>query len=136
MILPSLPTDSLYKFIAVAGAFIFLSSLIVPFQKHYELAVKRAENTGVIAMVEERVARFSSSINGASDVDIAMGEFHDLRARAKATNAALESLQREMLVLRNAGLVLGLLLMALGLSAWYLRVQRYEDRLLQGKQND
>jgi len=112
MTTPNFPTDNLYKFITVSGAFIFLSALIFPFQNRHDLILKQAENGRLSGVVNDH------SVSNEAALDV------------------LESLQYEMYCLSILGLGLGLVLMFFGLIAWYGKVQRYEDKLLVHKQAD
>jgi hypothetical protein len=54
-IMPNLPTDNLYKFIAIFGLILTLFSVYYPFQKVYELGLKTIETKYEILKVKNEL---------------------------------------------------------------------------------
>ena len=53
--MPNLPTDNLYKFIAIFGLILTLFSVYYPFQKVYELGLKTIETKYEILKVKNEL---------------------------------------------------------------------------------
>lgn len=140
MILPNLPTDNLYKFMAISGIVLFSYCLVAPF-------VLMTQNLERIEKVSEEAAIISADVQLLDKMlavdPVAPGDRAGARKRleesvdASRRNAALEAKigmvhrlnqqNKFLMVLGSLGLLTGMGLGAAGFSLWYLRVQKYLD---------
>jgi hypothetical protein len=141
----SLPTDNLYKFIALAGLAIQFFSLyfsIVQLDKlegkiedaELESALMELESTHIESEVSrlEQIAEPSRD-----DVKAARERTNELGRRSIRLKGNLKSTKRllkrakDLRFLLLGGAIFGLGLTVMGFSLWYYRLQRYQDRAAQ-----
>lgn len=137
-----LPTDNLYKFLALSGVALVALSFIYPIRRLGELEAKTIETEVQVSTLEIEVRDITADIdaaerghpdtdevktlrkrNSASEVKSA-----ELRGRAKLLNALQHDLEWTRRVLLALGVV-GLFLSTLGFLLWYFRIQRPADVL-------
>ncbi|MGN6280357.1 hypothetical protein [Frateuria sp.] len=142
MNLPTLPTDNLYKFMALAGIVLMLFSVVYPFQRLQELEIRAIDSRTQLAIVGQRVALLQFQVK-AMEKDPAATDEKILALRSKSTDLGIEALRgvgenkkNEALLSQLrlfAGISLftslgGLVLAIAGFLLWYLRIQKPSDR--------
>jgi len=153
MQIPSLPTDNLYKFLAIAGLVIIVLSVVGPWSRYEQLTSKTIE-------VETQTSIYKKGI---ASVELAIMKLKEEWKKAKSEKerellqSRLDELQRQIrqleiiipeiagkkalhqrfmettaifVVAGACGLVLGVVLSIVGFVLWYRRVQRYQDAIL------
>lgn len=146
MTLPGLPTDNLYKFVALAGLVIFFYGMTTPF-------VFLNHNLDKIESVAQEAASLSADVHvlkNSLEVDpVKPGDAAEARKRieqsadAARRNAVLGEKLNMVRRLNqqdaDAGIIgfivaiIGLLVSTLGFCLWYIRVQVYQDIELRGR---
>ncbi len=129
MNIPSLPTDNLYKFMALSGIFI----AVFGYSVYWIQGGRTQEIVEELSGLETRLEVIIKSpiVTGDSSIDTEK----DLEAIAKVMQLTKEfdNLQKERVVYRNFSifcLVVGSILSISGFSLWYFRVQKFQDMLL------
>jgi exopolysaccharide biosynthesis protein len=141
MNIPNLPTDNLYKFMALSGLFILILSVVYPLYRENELTQRllalegeiEVLNVDIIFQTElaKNTKRHSFSL---SDPDIPQ------ILRFKEASVKIETQRKQLLFLsseiekykrfRWIGVFCGMALILSGFMLWYYRVQRFQDILL------
>jgi hypothetical protein len=141
MNIPNLPTDSLYKFIALSGLFILLLSVIYPLYRENELGQRLLTFEGEVEILNvdisfqlELAKNTKSHSFSLDDPDIPQ------ILRFKEATAKLETQRKQITFLsseidrykrfRWIGICLGMVMILSGFTLWYYRVQRFQDLLL------
>lgn len=137
MDIPNLPTDNLYKFMALTGLLLMIGSfLIVFFQAEKSRELSRE--------FDQSVAIAKAHLETAKAAPTKMGESPEVAAetleKAKIQMAKSEAIQNELKLILDdkptflgfylVGEVIGLILSISGFGLWYTRVQKYQDMLL------
>lgn len=146
-ILSALPTDSLYKFLALAGLLIFLFSLVGPpyfrMKQHFRgLDIEQAKE----ALNAEELLRggISEVLNKRMDAELPNGDLWrdihqhtrdvmDQVRRSDALDAA--KLQNEYFPqkllkwVQGIGATVGAIATVFGFTLWYVQVQQYTDQI-------
>jgi len=141
--LPSLPTDSLYKFVAVAGLALFGIGFILPILVKRDMSEhswrittesdeRIRENTALLL----QIIRSNPSLKGDVERNQLLIEQTELVAQAENHRKKAETEKKQKSTDRNLGYlltcrILGFVFAAPGFVLWYFRVQRYQDMLLQ-----
>ncbi len=157
MAFPQLPTDNLYKFLALSGVAILLASVLGPFGRFEQdwVAIHRIKGeTDVLQMRvthhEQRVQRLKSDMSRPDAEAASPGRREDLVTQIEASQEALELAGAELkarsdlaasihhqtddlFVLGGLGISLGLSLATAGFVLWYRRVQVHQDALLRSE---
>lgn len=159
MNIPNLPTDNMYKFIALAGLSLCVLSPVYYQVFSREVILKNFE----LRAEMRRIKQESQFLR--EDVDELRGESNELKGAPNVADekgrilkqaAALEEKTRELMrqqiqadklaseaLLSNdqidqlwwvslVGLIAGINLLSFGLRLWYTRVQKYQDQVLAG----
>jgi hypothetical protein len=141
MSIPSLPTDNLYKFMALAGLVMIALSTYYPMQRISDLELKQVStNTGIgLAQLEaDEISKEVSRLEKKKTPDHAAVHSLDFRQlQSQQTVVRLHGLMetqqvllaqlRRMLILGGIGLIVGTVLSWYGFRLWYERVQRPLD---------
>jgi hypothetical protein len=151
MNLPSLPTDNLYKFMALAGLAAFFFSVVYPTWQTRELKVKQLEQDAERAVLQIEHAHLVAELYDASgkvkpdaqpDGLATKRRFRDLEIKAaqlEGKKQVLIRLAAEANLFSLAfwyGIVAGLIVTIWGFALWYRRVQKPQDALLQQQLKD
>ncbi len=141
----SLPTDNLYKFIAIAGLVVFISGIFLMSNSEDKLAeVGFSVDTlsSVIEDIQELVHEsennvISSAVNNPNQVEEAADAFVDLISERNKLAYRIETINSELeleleTIKKNtwrgfALALLGLLTSSAGFYFWYHRIQKYLD---------
>ena len=146
---PNLPTDNLYKFVALAGLVMLFLSVLFPVRWLLEIQQKQADLGAELLTLEDEAKYFSDSIQKAESQLAQMSKkaaeqkreqiersrrelrskLHVLKAKHQQIDTLI-TLGREFRSLVSAGMFIGLGLAFGGFSLWYRRVQRLQDSLL------
>ena len=134
--LPNLPTDNIYKFIAIAGVALGIASIALRVQAHlaYESKVlSRVETTGKAIQdhIRERggIPTLSNDTKRGADPDLE--EFKEiLQTRDKEYLSSLKTLMNLTGELMNHMFAIGCFLAICGLGLWYVKVQSFQDGIL------
>jgi len=134
--IPSLPTDNLYKFIALTGFFTFVLSLgfLLTEGAAYETGLKTAqtqldENEYALDYLNSERNTFTGNAEAmkrfelGKDVTSIIENISRLQSKSRKTNR---------LIATWFGTI-GLCFALLGFSLWYFKVQRYQDKLLKAQ---
>lgn len=160
-LVPSLPTDNLYKFAALFGLFLFAAFTYLRIHNDFAFRKEVVEfNTRAQINIEERTRLedyLTGLANGKVPVDLksigygkVMATKEELMAaiqtRLSVLNArSLDLMVRQETLLETENHVetlcssatrisyLGVILMILGFTAWYFKLQRYQDRALRAQ---
>lgn len=129
--IPSLPTDNIYKFMALSGVFLFALALYF-FSRFYASAVSRVSELEV--MIAEQEAEISFIENQESPDKIQMLKVSMKHNKIKALVGGV-ALQRKQLtqafVVSVVIALVGTLVAYLGFNLWYYRTQIYQDKLIE-----
>jgi hypothetical protein len=133
MNVPNLPTDNLYKFIAISGVTLCISCLALNTFAYQNFSERRVELLGQLQSIKSDQDEINVSVE---TLDIS-------KKQIDAVKTKLESAGNEVRALRepfdkstrwyNAGAIIGFLGAIFGFVLWYFRVQKYEDILLINK---
>jgi hypothetical protein len=116
MNLPSLPTDNLYKFMALSGIILIISSFYIVWD-HAERSQELVRELKTGLAVEN-----TYSDNQGSDLS-------NLKLKLEELEHILNQKPTYMTFLL-IGQIIGLALSIIGFGLWYLRVQKYQDIIL------
>ena len=144
MELPSPPTDSLYKFIAIFGLVLILFSVSYPPAKGFDLKVAAADAVALsekldVGMdnVESKLSILERTKSPAKEDVAKVRELMTMTLldRVDARRAkSLFMIQAEAaifyLYLGISTLITGTILTVLGFSLWYVRIQRHLDKAI------
>ena len=148
MMIPSLPTDNLYKFIAMTGLVLVIFVIVYPSQKLVELTLKKIDAETDVSVISNEIKDVSEEIRRLESIakkkgHVAGTELEELSKRnseARDKNRRIEGELKKIQVLEMQHktlesitkplFALGLLLMATGFLCWYVLVQRPTDALL------
>lgn len=143
--LPSLPTDNLYKFIAIGGMLLFGAGIVLPVvieQEQFDLKLRRqletedrmrsstfriadivnSERISDDAKRERVLKQIDESLHGVAKIE---------RESLKGELAKREEWAEQRITELRAVSFVGLGLTVAGFLLWYFRVQRYQDKLIQ-----
>ena len=141
MSIPSLPTDNLYKFMALSGLVLLTLSAYYPAQRIAELQLKQVNTSTEIALAKleaDEIGKELSYLEKQKSPDQAVFETLKkrqlqsqqsvvrIRGLAETQNVLLEQRFR-LLVIGSIGLIAGSALSWYGFRLWYARVQRPMD---------
>ncbi len=152
MKIPSIPTDSLYKFIAMSGLFTFMGFIFIPEYMSYEIKIKEIllhgeinestvdinENTKRIAILEEKVSlmkeyddkliiKYQSDLNLSKILNV---RNQKILIKIDNKNMLIDFYKNKInnyKLVRIVGSILSFLMMILGFYFWYKRVQKPLD---------
>ena len=129
--IPSLPTDSLYKFLALSGVLMafgsifFYSKLRLAIRKKiYDVELDQAENEAIISYFERQESHSPERLL----------ELRKNTNKAKVSVKEIRSLWKDLKNLRVVFCLIigiGLVMAATGFVLWYSKVQVYQDTLLE-----
>lgn len=152
MNIPTFPTDNLYKFLAISGIGIILTSVLYAQTFVYKLQDQVIELDGAFneldyesTLLEKQISVLESAAEPSeSDFRSAQAANKKLHLKKIQIKTKFELLKAKRTqadeLLRNSyiGSLVGLLMSFFGFSSWYLKVQRYQDRVLatEAKQNE
>lgn len=140
--IPSLPTDNLYKFVALVGFFLSVGSAAAPTliryqRQNYEnqIEVERDERFRKYLELQLKLMDGDPALRDPAARHAAQQKFtSDLAEEQRATAAwKIERRKRASESWVNVSkitLVVGLLMSLVGFPLWFTRVQRLQDRLL------
>jgi hypothetical protein len=138
---PSLPTDNLYKFVALSGLALILVSLTYPTGKVIELelgAVEVKSQQEKLNIEKSEIDRLLAVLEKANDPKpqevTALRELHtQSKLKTIELTKSVEVIQiklnwaKHYLIAAMLGFAIGVLLAFVGFRFWYLRVQRPND---------
>ncbi len=157
--MPNLPTDSLYKFMAIAGLVFIVSGIYFGLNKSHEFEIKMADvskdsqiiNVKVTNLLEqteelkEKVVEWEKNRNeklretyitevkqirqNRDQLEILRIELNQKLDLVKVTGFELKLARIYMYF----GLFIGCLFVILGFTFWYLKVQFYLDKIIKKK---
>jgi len=153
MQIPSLPTDNLYKFLAIAGLVIIVLSVVGPWSRYEQLTPKTIEvETQVsthkreIVSVESAIMRTEEELKKAKtqkERELLLARAEELQKQKRqlqimiseiaGKRTLLQHLQERValyFVVGTYSLVFGVIVSIVGFVLWYRRVQRYQDGIL------
>ena len=152
---PKLPTDNLYKFVALSGLVLLMGAgylRITPqMQLHRDVAALNSEITSLNS-ISARLADdvkslapdskgpfivngvlYETTIEARAALHVKQLEVNDLAAKFRLQQEVLKASSDNLETLwygTQAAQWLGFLLMVGGFTAWYFKVQRYQDRII------
>jgi hypothetical protein len=142
---PNIPTDNLYKFLAIGGLVVFIFSIVYPTGKLLELEFQLADfKAGREKINIERnflnkeieILEKKESV-GSNEIKVIRDKLLQQELKEADFNAQAEKIQvsfkwiQDFQWLAIIGSLLGVILEAIGFTAWYLRVQHPQDQLLE-----
>lgn len=147
MDLTALPTDNLYKFMALAGTLLLVFSVYLGFtryQKYWErldeLSLELAENEATIRRAEREVAAIEGKHDPSPEAAQALEERKfEARRRHELNKSRLAIVERTdrdrkwALGISIALAVAAVLLAGSGYYLWYDRLQRFQDRAVEAE---
>ena len=146
MQIPNLPTDNLYKFVALVGFVLVLATIFISFMVT-ERFVERGHDyqatlESVILIRSELNDSLRAQIEASSKKNRDLSpkksaydqrEIDDVFAKSQIAKRNLDHIERQMKAWDIAFivfLVIGIAMQFVGFSLWYSRSQRYQDELL------
>ena len=151
MQIPNLPTDNLYKFMAIAGLALIIISVIIPLWIIHDLKIKGYDLKIEMAIIDVEAKSFEKQFQLHTQVPHNKKELSDHShkqyfatvldmekniAKTKGQVDKLEFLRSEiqkMRVIIALGLGLGLILTFNGFRLWYSRLQKYQDAAIKSE---
>jgi hypothetical protein len=142
MNLPNLPTDNLYKFIALAGLTIIFFSMVLPIIALHNLKLELLKTNGELSVLQAEfeflrddmeVAKRNPSPETAPRLGDKMKELRIRTLQLKSKDEAERFLHRQTIIWQSVatiGISIGSLMLILGFKFWYQRVQKYQDLIL------
>ena len=144
MNIPNLPTDNLYKFIALVGVVVLLAASYFPIIKARELRLAKIEIEGQMRLLEIEVQHLqdttkqlgSNETIGDCNREELVGKAYKLKMKneeIKTNSKKVEVIGIDYELIRKiqvAGMILGFILSAFGFFLWYFRIQKYQDKQL------
>ena len=144
MDLPHLPTDNLYKFMALSGLALIIFSTAVPIVRLGELDLKRAEVEGEQTVLEVELEELKRDISllekkvkpSSQDLDAFRKRAVELRIKNAQFKGKTEQYRTLVSALQLAwsilkyGNTIGVAVAAAGFLLWYRQIQRPNDALL------
>jgi hypothetical protein len=139
--LPTLPTDNLYKFLALSGLAIAIFSLVFPIIRISEIRMKLIEVKTQSNVLDVEIEELKGDTDRwAKKTSLSPEETASLRKRLieiriksveiRGRFEQIKSLNRDLdysMTLIWVGLPLGLIISHLGFLLWYFRVQKPND---------
>lgn len=122
---PPLPTDSLYKFMALAGLVVMIAVPLYTLSKMWEIQPQVAE---LKARVDS--APPSAALENIEEKLQAIEELTEYRVSAARLRVRIDQFGF-LIALSTVSFVAGGALAVFGFYLWYVRVQQYLDRALQ-----
>ena len=143
MNLPALPTDNLYKFLALSGLVLFVISFVFPRSLVDELELKTVETQTEVNLLVREVSALNKDVDVAAAKpnlsDEALEKLSERRDQLNEKAIRLEGQkERQKTLLKQLryavdlslfGSILGYLIAHVGFWLWYTRVQRLADLL-------
>lgn len=142
MNLPNLPTDNLYKFIALAGLVVILLSIVLPNIALHNLRLELLKTNGELSVLQAEydfLREEHNSVENHPNLEEAAKhreKMKELRVRTLQLKSKDESerfLHRQTIVWQSVaaiGLFVGAGMVTFGFKLWYERVQKYQDMIL------
>ena len=144
MDLPTLPTDNLYKFLALGGLVLLVASFAFPLIRISDIQVKLIEARRDGELLKVETASFEKELDRVgqrpkvSSADAAWYRTRLLDLRIKeiqwsSRQEQIDQLTKELLFAQSflgLGCGIGTVLSAVGFALWYRRVQKPNDLLL------
>ncbi len=156
MNLPNLPTDNLYKFLAITGLILILISVIYPEMETHEIdrMLKETKTELNILKREEEYLNLERRLlledNQAQTNTRSIQKSEDINRRRLELERKLMEIEKKRiqmfgqidqitllinrlrLIFRfsTVGLILGIILTIAGFYFWYIKVQRYQDMMI------
>ena len=158
MTIPSLPTDNLYKFLALAGLLLLVFALVYPLDRLTELQLKQTKidtEWQTLALEVSRLAEDSAGVRGEVDrlqknpnaniqdtkgaldsIATISDRLHTLQIKQISLNGKgqeIKIVSGDIFFMRKLlvfGFLLGGILALIGFLGWYFRVQKPQDMLL------
>ncbi len=142
---PNIPTDNLYKFLAIGGLVVSFFSIVYPIGKLLELDFQLADfKAGREEINIERnflnkeieILEKKESVDS-NEIKVIRDKLLQQELKEADFNAQAEKIQVSFKWIQNfkwlaiMGSLLGMILEVIGFSAWYLRVQHPQDQLLE-----
>ena len=144
MNLSTLPTDHLYKFLALAGLALFVFSVAYPTNLISDLELRIVESETQIRLQDADISKFEGELDAfekkkphpsEQEVLILRDNFQQLKVKKIEVQGKTERLAilnkqlREAFNLLKLSALVGLLMAFVGFLLWYVRVQRPADLL-------
>ncbi len=145
----SLPTDNLYKFLALSGVAIVLSTIYFSYDRRSELLARQDQLSAEARLLkvdarfyQNRIQEYKASILRSGSIAAAgLGErVEELQANVLEIERRVAKLEANGLIAARLGrelrmlyaltgfaLIVGGALAAVGFRSWYVRLQRYQD---------
>lgn len=130
MNLPNLPTDNLYKFLALSGIFLCITCLVIKSVEFQSFSAKRANALNQLVDIQRDL----------DNIVITKDTLDEAKKQTQLINTEVEKERNDIKALRepydqnkslyNLGIGVGFFVSIVGFLLWYLKVQRYEDKLL------
>jgi hypothetical protein len=160
MTLPNLPTDNLYKFLALGGLTLILFSFVFPkMQEHglnrvlwetkidIDVAEEQLryidEQSSILEAKRQEAYRKNANLKPLKDDEMRILDLqHNLRiqqAQARNKTKLLSDLSQELVGIRlfaKIGIALGLALTCFGFFLWYVKLQRHQDEFWKNRKRE
>lgn len=143
--IPSLPTDNLYKFMAITGFAMTFISLVLPIIS----LNKTAKDLGVLRAQNDAIARDLKLLDASIQADLAnkdkqmmenyYEDYMNLKKKQNERDRVFTEIQSNheslgwLLKIYYSMTVLGVIIGSWGFFLWYFRVQRYLDIILRNE---
>ena len=145
MYIPTIPTDNLYKFLALGGLLLVVTSVLFPFYQQTELSLKKNEVEVAFEKLSLKVEALNSRNKSLLDSEMNHGpppkdidEKQKIRDREyKEQKVEVEGKKRALIIFKEdlefylhykiIGITVGGFLSLIGFILWYFLVQRPID---------
>jgi hypothetical protein len=135
MNLPNLPTDNLYKFLALSGITLYIACLVLSVITSQDISDKRMKVSNELIELKKELNSIESSTKDEPTqttqykLDIFKSRLDNKQSEVDSLATTFESISQ----LLYSGYIVGLSSSFLGFILWYFKVQRYEDMILQAQ---
>jgi len=144
MNLPNLPTDNLYKFVALSGLVIFLLSVIYPQTEVWDIEIEILRLSGEGKEIDYLLNEIEDDSDELVDIKLLTADekkalvqnLVDLGLKSIKLETALDEINirneriGSLLIKMYVGIALGSAMMCFGFLSWYHRVQKYQDEII------
>ena len=138
MDIPQIPTDNLYKFLALFGIVIIAVFLILPPYFDHQIQLKAIQAQAEANVVQEKIdnvhhlkmakAPELDYVEETRQIGDLLVEKVQVEGRKKETEFLLQQSERIMRAAKN-GIFIGIAVSILGFLLWYFNLQRWQDAI-------
>ena len=149
---PLPPTDNLYKFVAITGLLLFLACIVAELSEARKISLQVAKVKSSAERIWEQVKKLEVRTSEAVELrksggEVASSVFEEFESELESLNSpasgsvaklaeAIKILDashenyRSIADVARWGEFVGIFLMGFGFTSWYMKLQKYQDRIV------